>query len=145
MVVDLVRILLACTVLAGAAFGQGQGASLFLSIRPQCGIVESSYTRLPETAETVVRFRYVARTGAQGGKFHLLTGLDASGVQVRTNIDGPVKIFDGPIVNPNTNTLLAEIHPNGRTPKSGHTGEIRLVWPNPGGAASPPRLSLTCD
>ncbi len=139
------RILLSLAILAGAAFGQGQNTSLLLTIRPQCGIVESSYTHVPETAETLLSFRYVARTGAQGGRFHLIMGLEASGVQIRTNIDGPVKIFDRLIVNPNTNTLLAEINPNGRTQKSGHAGEIRLAWPNPGSAASPPRLSLTCD
>jgi hypothetical protein len=140
-----VRILLSLAILAGAAFGQGQNTSLLLTIRPQCGIVESSYTHVPAAAETLLRFRYVARTGAHGGRFHLMTGLEASGVQITANIDGPVQILDGRIVNPNTNLLLAEINPNSRTQKSGHAGEIRLVWPNPGSAVSRPRLSLTCD
>ncbi|MBE0656793.1 MAG: hypothetical protein IH602_03830 [Bryobacteraceae bacterium] len=139
------RILLAFAILSGAAFGQGQNTTLMLAIRPQCGIVESSYTHVPETAETLLRFRYVARTGTQGGQFHLIMGLEASGVQITANIDGPVKILDGLTGNPNTNMLLAEINPNGRTQKSGHAGEIRLVWPNPGSAVIRPRLSLTCD
>jgi hypothetical protein len=144
-VVDPVRILLSFAIFAGAAFGQGQNSSLLLTIRPQCGIVESSYNHTTGTAEGLLRFRYVARTGAQGGRFYINVGLESGGAQIRTNIDGPVKIFDALVAYPNTSTLLAEIHPNGRTQKSGHAGEIRLVWPNPGSAVSPPRLSLTCD
>lgn len=138
------RILLALATLA-AAFGQGSGSVLMLTIRPQCGILESSYTHQPGTAEGLLRFRYVARAGAKGGKLYINVGAVSGAVQAQAVLDEPVRPSGARSAAGNADVLLAEITPHGRTQKEGQIGEVRLLWPNAVSAGASPRLIMSCD
>lgn len=143
--VDPVRFLLALASFCAVAFGQGRDTSLLLTIRTECGIANPTYSLLPGTDEGVLRFRYLARTGAQGGRFYLELPSDSGGVHIKANIEGPVKIIEGHSREGSGSLLLAEITPNGRTTKAGYLGEVRLVWRKSHNDGGTPRLSLACN
>lgn len=138
------RILLPVMIFTAIAFGQSRETTLSLEVRPQCGIMESSFTPEPGTAEGVIRIRYVARTGPQGGKFLMSPGRASGVTLVRPSIAGPALAPAQLTLEGNGVAVLARIQPHSHTPKSGAAGEINLRWLSAPDISTTPQLRLVC-
>lgn len=138
------RKLLLIVIAVLPAAGQSGTSSLVLSVRPQCGIISSTYSQAPGSSTGVLRFSYVARTGVEGGKLLINMPLVSSEVRYQTNLGGPAVARPASVIGPNTTTIVADIPPNGRTVRSGSEGEIQFVWPEIQPGPASPVASITC-
>ena len=138
------RILLLLVIAALLAAGQTGTSPLMLSIRPQCGIISSTYSQVPGSLTAMLRFNYLARTGVEGGKLLINMPLGPSQVQYQTNLGGPAVARSAAVSEPNTTLVVADIPPNGRTARTGSGGEIQFVWSEAGPESAKPILSIAC-
>ena len=138
------RKLLLFVIAVLPAAGQSGTSSLVLSVRPQCGIISSTYSQAPGSSTGVLRFAYIARTGIEGGKLLINMPLASGEVHYQTNFGGPAVARPASVVGPNTTTVVADIPPNGRTVRTGAEGEIQFVWSEIQPSPANPVASITC-
>jgi hypothetical protein len=140
-----VRNLLLFVIAVLPAAGQSGTSSLVLSVRPQCGIISSTYSQAPGSSTGVLRFAYVARTGVEGGKLLINMPLASGEVHYQTNLGGPAVARPASVIVGTTTVVVADIPPNGRTVRSGSEGEMQFVWSDSGPTSAKPILSITCQ
>ena len=139
------RKLLLFVIAVLPAVGQTAATSLGLSVRPQCGIISSTYSQEPGSTTGVLRFTYVTRTGVEGGKLLINMPLASGETHYQTNVGGPAVARPASVIGPTTTTVVADIPPNGRTTKSGFEGEIQFVWSEIQASPANPVASITCQ
>lgn len=82
--------------------------------------------------------------GVEGGKLLINMPVASGEIRYQTNLGGPAVARPAAVVEPNTTVVVADMHPNGRTARTGSEGEIQFVWSAAGPEPARPVLSITC-